>query len=84
MFSARLRGPLVDLVLQKQGVEPVLKLGHRIKHCHDQGAEKARSWSKANLSWILAISGSSAMGLVSEGEEGVMDLRSARMWLFFQ
>ena len=33
---------------------------------------------------ILAILESSAMGLVSEGDDGVIDLRTARMWLFFQ
>ena len=42
MFSARLQRPLIDLLLQKQGVEPVLKFRHpvSIKHCHDQDAEK--------------------------------------------
>ena len=46
------------------------------------------AWSKLlikrNSFLDLGHSGSSAMGLVSNGDDGVMDLRSARMWLFFK
>ena len=35
-------------------------------------------------SWLFAISGSIAIDLVSEGEDGSIVLRRARMWLFFQ
>ena len=42
MFSTRPRGPLVDLMLQKQGAEPFLDLGHPVpvKHSHYQCAEE--------------------------------------------
>lgn len=42
-----------------------------------------RSWSKARRSCILANSGRSAIGRVSEVEDGCRVLSRGRMWLFF-
>ena len=47
--------------------------------CLSQGR---RLDDRRQVFWILSISGNNAMALVS-GEDGVIDFRRARMWLFF-